>query len=191
MIRKFWIVWPNQDKRLLALYTLIWTYPPEKFPPKISRNRLLLLLKVIDFFGNCSGWSFCNPIQKLRKDNIIRTELAHQLSSEKWHAFASLHSLPKLPICTLHVTTLGSKDSKPQDSISLKFFSAPLESTLLQNPLMREVCDYIFIVIIIIIYLGYKTIVTPQLVSKCVNWTYCFCFSETFFFLYRYLFLKT
>ena len=87
------------------------------------------------------------------------------ISSEKGHAFGSLHLLQKLPICSLYVTTLGSKDPKPQDSISLKIFSALLESTLLQNPLMREECDYIFIVIIII-YLGYKTIITPQLVSK-------------------------
>ena len=190
MIRRFWIVWPNQDKRLLALYTLIWTYPPDKFLPKIARNRLLLLLKVIAFFGNCSGWSICNPIQKLRKDNIIRKELAHQHQFRKGACFCKFSLITKTPNMYAACHTLGSKDSKPQDSISLKFFSAPLESTLLQNPLMREVCDYIFIVIIII-YLGYKTIVTPQLVSKCVNWTYCFCFSETFFFLDRYLFLKT
>ena len=96
MIRNFWIVWPNQNKRLLALYTLIWTYPPDKFLPKISRNRLLLL-RVIAFFVNCSGWSICNPIQKLRNDNIIRAELAHQHQFRKGACFCKFTLVTKTP----------------------------------------------------------------------------------------------
>ena len=61
--------------------------------------------------------------------------------------------LQSLHICTLHVTTLGPKDSKPQDSISLKFFLAPLESTLLQNPLMKEVCDHILLFLFLLLLL--------------------------------------
>ena len=98
MIRDFWIVWPNQDKKLLALYTHIWTYAPDKFLPKISRNIiLLLLLKVIAFFGNCSGCSICNPIQKLMKDNIIRTELAHQHQLRKGACFCKFTLVTKTP----------------------------------------------------------------------------------------------